>query len=169
MKARVIPKLGDVVEIKTPKGLRYVQYSAKHTSHPVFGELVRVLPGLYDSRPADLPTLVLEKEDYFVFTPIGLACRRKWATIVSNDAVPGWAEGIPVMRMPNSIDDQGKGHDWYLWNGNDTWCAAGVDLARISIASIWGHDVLVERLAEGWLPADDAGLGVQPRSTDQAR
>jgi hypothetical protein len=45
MKPRVTPKIGDIVEIETSDGLAYVQFTAKHTTPPVFGELVRVLPG----------------------------------------------------------------------------------------------------------------------------
>ncbi|MCS7123146.1 MAG: hypothetical protein RMJ17_01025, partial [Candidatus Aenigmarchaeota archaeon] len=41
------PKIGDVFEIKTPKGFAYVQYSIRH---PDFGEIIRVLPGLYPDR-----------------------------------------------------------------------------------------------------------------------
>ena len=119
MKTRIIPQIGDIVEIKTPKGLAYVQYTAKHTAPPVFGELIRVLPGLYDSPPVDFSALAKEKEKYFVFTPITLACRKKWATVVSNEAVPVRAQGVPIMRMANRIGAGGKVGDWYLWDGID--------------------------------------------------
>lgn len=153
MKTRIIPKIGDVVEIKTPKGLAYVQYTAKHTAPPVFGELIRVLPGLYDSPPVDFSALANEKERYFVFTPITFACRKKWATIVSNEAVPAWAQGVPVMRMANRTGPDGKGSDWYLWDGVDVSPANNADIRDLSIAEILGHEILVDRLAEGWLPS----------------
>jgi Regulator of ribonuclease activity B len=157
MKPRVIPKIGDIVEINTPKGLAYVQYTARHTVPPGFGDLVRVLPGLYKTRPSDFSVMAKKKENYFIFTPLGLACRRKQAVIVGNEPVPSWARGIPLMRMANRFDENGKGHDWYLWDGVRTWPATGKpeELNKVSIASIWGHDVLIDRLAEGWLPSDD--------------
>jgi hypothetical protein len=155
MKTRIIPKIGDIVEIKTPKGLAYVQYTAKHTAPPVFGELIRVLPGLYESPPVDLSALAKEKEKYFVFTPITFACRKKWATIVSNEAIPAWVQGVPVMRMANRIGAHGKGRDWYLWDGVDASPANNADIKEFSIAEILGHDILVDRLAERWLPSDD--------------
>ena len=157
MKPRVTPKIGDIVEIKTSSGLAYVQYTANHTMPPVFGQLVRVLPGLHNTRPSDFSALAQKKENYFVFTPLGLACRRKQGTIVGNEPVPDWAQGIPLMRMANRFDENGKGHDWYLWDGIETWPATGTpqDLNNLSIAAIWGHDVLIERLAEGWLPSDE--------------
>ena len=155
MKPRIIPEIGDLIEIKTPEGLAYVQYTAKHTDPPVFGELIRILPGLYKARPDDFSVLANQKERYFVFTPITRACRKKWATIVSNEVVPEWAQGIPLMRMANQIDSNGEGRDWYLWDGVKSWPANDADVGQLSIASIWGHEVLVEKLAEGWLPSDN--------------
>lgn len=157
MKPRVIPKIGDIVEIETSSGLAYVQFTEKHTTPPTFGELVRVLPGLHNTRPSDFSALAQKKESYFVFTPLRLACRRKQATIVSNQPVPEWAQGIPIMRMANGFDENGKGRDWYLWDGIETWPATGnpEDLNNLSIAAIWGHDILTERLAERWLPSDE--------------
>jgi hypothetical protein len=73
-----------------------------------------VLPGLYESPPVDLSALAKEKEKYFVFTPITFACRKKWATIVSNEAIPAWVQGVPVMRMANRIGPDGEERDWYL-------------------------------------------------------
>jgi hypothetical protein len=43
-------KIGDIAEIKTAAGLAYVQYT--HDSEDM-GQIVRVLPGLYASRPTD--------------------------------------------------------------------------------------------------------------------
>ena len=49
------PKIGDVIEIATPKGFAYAQFTH---DHPMRGEVLRILPGLYASRPADLAALV---------------------------------------------------------------------------------------------------------------
>ena len=156
MKTRVIPRIGDIVEVKTPKGLAFVQYSAKHTLPPVYGDLVRVLPGLYPTRCSDFSALAQMKENYFVFTPISAACRRKQATIVSNEPVPPWAQGIPLMRMATWYEN-GKGRGWYLWDGSNTYPAIDPlnELTKLSIASVWGHEFLIDRLAEGWLPSDE--------------
>ena len=157
MKTRVVPRFGDVVEIRTPNGLAYVQYTAKHTMPPVFGDLVRVLPGLYETRPDDFSLLAQTKHSYFTFTPISVACRRRLATIVCHEKVPEWAQGIPVMRMANQFDGNGKPQDWYLWDGVDTWPVTGPadEATKLSIAAIWGHDFLIEKLAEGWRPSDE--------------
>jgi hypothetical protein len=86
---------------------------------------------------------------------ITLACRKKWATIVSNEAVPVWAQGVPIMRMANRIGAGGKVRDWYLWDGIDASPANNVDIRDLSIAEILGHEILVDRLAERWLPSDN--------------
>jgi hypothetical protein len=49
VKTALRAKLGDVLEIETTKGLAYFQYTHQH---PVYGGLIRVLPGLYAERPA---------------------------------------------------------------------------------------------------------------------
>ena len=48
------PKIGDVIEIATPKGFAYAQFTH---DHPMGGEVLRILPGLYASRPNDLASL----------------------------------------------------------------------------------------------------------------
>ena len=42
------PRIGDVVEISTPRGLAYAQFTHKHDAPPKFGALIRVAPGYYD-------------------------------------------------------------------------------------------------------------------------
>jgi hypothetical protein len=39
------PRIGDVVEISTPRGLAYAQFTHKHVTPPKFGALIRVAPG----------------------------------------------------------------------------------------------------------------------------
>ena len=47
----VSPRTGDVVEITTPNGLAYAQLTHDHPEH---GAVLRILPGLYESRPGRL-------------------------------------------------------------------------------------------------------------------
>jgi hypothetical protein len=42
------PEIGDIIEIKTPKGLAYAQYTHRDA---LYGNLLRVLPGLYERQP----------------------------------------------------------------------------------------------------------------------
>src|ERR1700728_3704399 len=98
------PKVGDVAEIKTHRGMAYVQYT--HNSN-VMGALVRVLPGLYDSRP-NLEALVLQRELYFVFYTLKYAIREKQSEIVCNLPVPEWARAEPRMRHESGRTPEGN-------------------------------------------------------------
>ena len=61
------PRLGDVIEIETPKGLAYAQYTHEHRDPPRYGSLLRILPGIYSQRPSDFAALVAEEERFSVF------------------------------------------------------------------------------------------------------
>ena len=52
------PRIGDVFEIETPKGLAYAQFTYNYKEPPVYGVLIRVLPGLYESRPLLIERIV---------------------------------------------------------------------------------------------------------------
>lgn len=88
------PKIGDVLEIATPKGLAYFQYTDKDET---YGALIRVLPGLYRHRPPEFSILVKEPERFFIFFPVGAAANRGIVKIVANEAIPDAARGIPPM------------------------------------------------------------------------
>ena len=76
------PKLGDVIEIATPQGFAYAQYTHRYDKPPRWVSLLRILPGLFESRPTDLSTLVQQRERFFVFFPLvprsGVALLRSW-------------------------------------------------------------------------------------------
>src|SRR5438128_2111977 len=77
------PVIGDICEIKTPRGLGYVQYThdGKHR-----GDVVRVLPGLFSIRPTDFAELAKQRELYFIFYTLKYALR---------DGQPENAKAVP--------------------------------------------------------------------------
>jgi hypothetical protein len=85
---RVRPRIGDVVEIRTPRGFAYAQYTHEHREPPRHGSLLRVLPGLYERQPQDLASLVEQEERFSVFFPLGAALARRIFRIVGNADVP---------------------------------------------------------------------------------
>src|SRR5262249_44194145 len=89
------PKVGDVVEIPTPEGFAYAQYTH---AHPGLGELLRVLPGLFDNRPADFAPLVEHKERFWTFHALRYTIRRRELAIVAHQPVPEWARHFPRFR-----------------------------------------------------------------------
>ncbi len=110
------PKVGDVAEIRTPEGLAYVQYTHDGQGN---GELVRVLPGLYDSRP-DLVALVIQHELYFIFYTLKYAIRDKQAEIVCNLPIPERARSEPLMRHASGESAEGKVTGWRIVSALDT-------------------------------------------------
>jgi hypothetical protein len=148
------PKIGDVIEIKTARGLAYAQYTHEHREPPRYGSLLRVLPGLYANRPAELGQLVAEEERFAVFFPLAAATIRQIVTIVANEPIPAAKRAFPIFRFRVI----GDGHEgpWWIWDGkaerlareSDSWTPG-------AIREVWNDTLLIERIADGWSPADE--------------
>lgn len=160
------PKIGDICEIRTPTGLGYVQYT--HLSKSM-GELVRVLPGLYESRPSDFSRLAQEKELYFIFYTIRYVVRSRDVEIVSNQPVPEWAKPYPLMRLSWGTDGTGRTTRWKIADASVEWTLE--DHRRIRVVTqltpeqkklspnqLWPHPVMVRELARGWTPEREEEL-----------
>src|SRR5690348_2923190 len=106
---RMRPQIGDVVEVETPRGLAYAQYTHEHRDPPRMGSLLRVLPGLYEKRPAAFDSLVEQEERFWVFFPLGAATRRQLVRIVGNEPLPVPKRPFPVFRARNGFGP------WWLW------------------------------------------------------
>ena len=145
------PRIGDIIEIKTRGGLAYAQFTHKV---PRYGALIRVLPGLYDVRPAAFKELVNLEERFFIFFPLGAALYRGLVTVVSNETIPERVQKFPLMRKPGMIDRSGKVLNWWLWDGQREWpvSALSPEQQKLSIASILNDTLLIERIEMGWLP-----------------
>jgi hypothetical protein len=147
-------RLGDIIEIRTPKGLAYAQYTHKNAE---YGHLIRVLPGLFDSRPENFETLANTKELYFVFFPLAAAVSRGLVAIVSNENIPVWAQKLPFMRRAGGLTPGGKVLNWWLWDGEKEWRVDKLneEQKKLSIAEIWNDTLLIQRICEGWLPTQE--------------
>jgi hypothetical protein len=158
-------KIGDVLEVRTSRGLAYVQYT--HYQKPL-GALIRVLPGFHQSRPTDWAQLAKTKELYFVFCPIETLVDRGLLLVASNEPVPDSAAHFPAMRHRGFVRPVAKGGGVSHWTIVEDQKEYRVEKltpaqARLSIASSWNLGMLVERLKEGWLPEMDLGLPLADR------
>ena len=154
-------RIGDIAEIATPAGLAYVQYS--HDTHDM-GQLVRVLPGLYDIRPENFVELARQKELYFVFYTLDYALRAGETQIVSNQPAPEWAVPVPLMRHEGLRDvNDGRVVNWRIdlatasptieWIRNTPPVyELSPELRRMSICMLVSHPAMVKDLAQGWTP-----------------
>jgi|HubBroStandDraft_1064217.scaffolds.fasta_scaffold434243_1 hypothetical protein len=90
------PRIGDFVEVPTPAGLGYVQYSARD---PQLGSLVRVLPGTSSVRPS-VEALAQLREVYSVFLSLGPAVSRGLVQVIGRGNVPSDGDGrVPAMIL----------------------------------------------------------------------
>lgn len=148
------PKIGEVIEVNTPSGLAYAQYT--HYTEK-YGTLLRRLPGLYSRRPASIEELAQAKETYFFFYPLVPALKQGLVHSICKEPIPEWAMPFPLMRMEGNVDRSGRVLDWWLWNGDREWPVGKLtpELAALSIVGIWTHPYLVEMILRDWTPAYD--------------
>jgi hypothetical protein len=124
------------------------------------GQLVRVLPGLYATRP-DIERLARENELYFAFYALNYALRDGLVQIVSNQPVPAKAKSFPVMRH-RGLDD-----NWFIGDGSKEFSLREIpkmlkvkqltpEQRKLSISSyLLPHPAMVKELARGWTPERD--------------
>ena len=86
------------MELRTSAGFAYVQYTHMH---PADGELVRVLPGVYQARldSRAIASLVKEKTVFhsFVFMEESLK-EPRLARVIGNLRIPRHARAFPIFR-----------------------------------------------------------------------
>jgi len=153
-------KIGDICEIATANGLSYVQYT--HDDEDM-GQLVRVLPGAFPSRPEDFADLAKKKELYFVFYTLNHAIRTKQAKIVSNQPIPEWARPFPMMRHVGRQEADGTVKTWTIYPAGEHPTVESLQKMpkfteltsqqeKLSIHSLWSHEAMVYKLSIGWTP-----------------
>jgi hypothetical protein len=150
-------KIGDIIEIKTSKGLAYAQYTHEHIAPPRYGYLIRVLPGLYDERPTDFTNIVKQKATFVGFVALQHMVNKNYVAIVNNQPVPSDAQVFPVFRSGIPDSKTRKVKVWWFWDGEKEW-KVGVltnGQKRMPILSIIGDELLVKRIESGWTPETD--------------
>jgi hypothetical protein len=147
------PVLGDVVEIPVKGGFAYAQYTFRHTDPPEYGDLIRVLPGIYKKPLSAFEDLVSQEERFFTFYPLGSAVRQELVRIVAHIDVPDCCKTLPIMK--SYIQNLSTGEKtWWLWDGNQQWKVGKLSPAqrKLSYHGIINHAALVEYIEMGWTP-----------------
>jgi hypothetical protein len=96
-------KIGDVIEIRTNKGLAYAQYTHKH---PQYGGLIRVFDHLFSSRPSKFDKLVQEPVRFSTFIPVTAATKRGIFKIVGHEEIAHVNRVFPIFRTGSQIQTQ---------------------------------------------------------------
>lgn len=150
-------KIGDIVEIKTGKGLVYAQYTHKHQKHPRYGALLRVFRKFYGVRPRDFTELARNRPTFMCFFPLGAAVNRGIVSIAGNVVVPLEAQAFPTFRSGIGGLSTGRVKVWWLWDGEKEWRVGEItaEQRRLSIRGVWNDTLLIERIESGWTPETD--------------
>lgn len=148
-------KIGDVVEIKTAKGLAYAQYAHKHKQ---YGALLRVFGDFHDNRPNGFAELVKNKPTFMCFFPLNAAVDQGIVSIVDNVALPTEAQAFPVFRSGVTDPSTRKVGVWWLWDGEKEWRVGDLtaEQRKLSIRGVWNDTLLIERIESGWTPETDS-------------
>lgn len=147
------PRIGDIMEIPTSKGLAYAQFTHNHRE---YGELMRVFDALFVERP-DLSAVVNSPVRFMAFFPLGPAVRRGIFKIVGNQAVAPQNLAFPLFRS-KGLEDLTTGQaPWWLWDGEAEWKigALAPEQKKLPIRGVWNDTLLIERIEQGWTADHD--------------
>ena len=143
--------IGDIIEIRTSRGLAYAQYTHEHSAPPRYGSLIRVLPGFYNETPESFDSLVEGPHVFMVFFPVGAAMRRGIVRRVANLPVPPHLRDFPVFRCGIANPTTGTRRDWWLWDGEKEWHVGTLTEEQKSfpIRQNVNHEMLVVMVERG--------------------
>lgn len=152
--SRVRPQVGDVIEIPTPKGLAYAQYTHKHKN---YGALLRVFPGFRESRPDGFHGLVQAEPQFSTFFPLGAACARELVQVVASEPISVALKDFPTFRA-GVMGKDGVWGTWWLWDGEREWPVGKLSpgMEFLPLRGTINDTLLVERLVNGWRHENDA-------------
>lgn len=151
--------LGQIAEIKTNHGFVYLQHIQDNDE---LGELVRVIEGFYEERPADFTGIVIKKDRFLTFFPFKLAIRKKLIEIVAIAEIPEQYSKPPLFKNPGVRDPKtGKSLAWWLWDGK-AYTSLGKDLPKkyydLPFAQICNLEMIKDRVEKNWIPSQDISI-----------
>jgi hypothetical protein len=143
-----------VVCLPTSKGYAYLLYTHRHRK---WGELVRVLPGLFTEECTDLASLVKRSEAFSTFFLLTMALKHGLVRYAGHVNVPEPMREFPVFRNGLADPETGKVHVWWLWDGEKEWKVGALTdtQKRFPLHRIPNHAQLVEWVESGWRPELD--------------
>lgn len=141
-------KPGDVLQLNTPEGSVYLQYIGRH---PEYGDAVLVNPKL-GTRP-EVVTSKMFSDSYVAFYPAAAAVAQGLVQVIDHLAPPKVPQRLrrPGARSGRRIET------WIIENGADETVKSKLseDELKLPIAVIWNHELLTQRVLEGWNPVHE--------------
>ncbi len=119
---------GDLVEIKTGKGLAYAQITHNHPSYP---PVVRAIAGIKQTRPDDVAAIAQEETAFVAMIPLDGAMRHAGAPfeVIGHVEIPEDQRAFPTFRMPIR-DKKGEIVYWWFWDGRGLSYDTELDAAQ---------------------------------------
>ncbi|WP_309896649.1 ribonuclease E inhibitor RraB [Archangium sp.] len=154
---------GDVLEIRTPRGLAYIHYT--YYSRKPYREAIRVLPGFFTERPSEFTALINSPRAYFAFYPAAAAASQGLVEVVAEHPLAPGQDFPAIYRRAGARSREGGVLAWLICEGTKETLVRELseEQRHLPIASFWSHDVLVTCIAEEWRPEQDIGLPPEPR------
>lgn len=152
-------KIGDILEIHTPKGFAYAQVTHVHKEPPNYGHLLRIFDGTYQERPADLNMLINQSVQFQTFFPANAAINQNIVSVIGNAMVPSPWSDFPLFRVKGLVDPlTNKAKRWGMWDGDvHTMLDRPLTEAekKLPILGVVNDTMLIERIINGWQPEYD--------------
>lgn len=147
-------KVGEVIEIKTRKGLAYAQYTHESETD---GSLIRVFEVLHARPLADLAEVVHSQVAFTTFFPVHAAIKQGLVRRVGQAEIAPENKKMPMFRwgIPHPVSK--KVEQWYLWDGTDhrKIDSLSKDQRKWPIREIMLMEGLTTAIEEGWRPEID--------------
>lgn len=153
--SKIKPRIGDIIEIKTAKGLAYAMYTHRQ---PKYGALIRVFETIWSTRPESLAGLTTDRLRFSTFFPLEAALDQGIVEVVGNESIPGQLEQFPTFRAGMIDPKTKKVSVWWLWDGQREWRVGelSTEQRRLPIRGVWNDTMLVQRIETDWRPINDA-------------
>ena len=147
-------KIGDIVEIKTSRGLVYAQYTHKHKD---YGALLRVFETGYEYRPECINSIVKEKVQFTIFFPLQAAIKQNIVFVVGNCGVAKELVDFPVFRAGAINPNIGKVATCWLWDGKKETKIGKLseEQRKLPIRGVCNDTLLIERIETYWTAEND--------------
>lgn len=135
---------GDVLEVRLPEGFGYLLYLGQH---PEYGDAVTVSSS-YRQRPSVIEALF--DGGYVALYPARAAVTQGLVELVGNAP----ARPVPRALRRAGVRSGRTVETWIIEDGSGETIKRNLSQheRRIPIAAIWNHEILVQRIVEGWRP-----------------
>lgn len=147
-------RFGDIIELRTSKGLAYALYTHRH---PRYGAMLRVFDQVFMARPDDFHSLLGGAVRFTTFFPLQAAADKGIVEIVENVPVPEHLKAFPLFRA-GAVDPRTKKVSvWWLWDGDREWQIGDLasDQRKLPIRGVLNDTLLIKRIEEEWRPEND--------------